>query len=82
MTKLSDWPRVSNGPDLNHIVMGHEGNLGIITEAIVRVRFIPEVKEYQSIVFPNFERGIKFLEEVTKTRVWPASIRVVDNEQF
>ena len=82
MTKLSDWPRVSNGPDLNHIVMGHEGNLGIITEAIVRVRFIPEVKEFQSIVFPSFERGIKFLEEVTKTRVWPASIRVVDNEQF
>jgi alkyldihydroxyacetonephosphate synthase len=46
MTKLSDWPRTSNGPDLNHIVMGHEGNLGIITEAIVRVRLIPEVKEY------------------------------------
>lgn len=80
MTKLSEWPRVSIGPDLNHIVMGHEGNIGIITEAILRLRHVPEAQEYSSIVFPDFEIGIKFLEEVAKGRVWPASIRVVDNE--
>lgn len=39
--KLSEWPRVSNGPDLNHIVMGHEGNFGIVTEAVLRIRPIP-----------------------------------------
>ena len=37
--KKSDlWPRVSNGPDLNHMVMGSEGNMGIITDATLRIR--------------------------------------------
>jgi len=62
--------------------MGHEGNFGVITEAVIRVRPIPEVKEYQSAIFHNFEIGIKFMEDVAKSRCWPASIRVVDNVQF
>jgi alkyldihydroxyacetonephosphate synthase len=73
---------VSNGPDLNHLVMGHEGNFGIVTEAILRIRKIPEVKEYNSFVFHSFEIGIKFMDEVARQRIWPASMRVVDNEQF
>ena len=32
LTKSALWPRVSNGPDLNHVVMGSEGNIGIITD--------------------------------------------------
>ena len=54
-TKMSLWPRVSNGPDINQLVMGSEGNLGIITESVLRIRNIPEVKEYASILFPDFE---------------------------
>ena len=82
ITKNSEWPRVSNGPDLNHIVIGHEGNFGVVTEVIMRVRPIPEVKEYSSILFHNFEIGIKFMDEVARSRNWPASLRVVDNTQF
>lgn len=40
-TKKDLWPRASNGPDINHIVMGSEGNYGIITEAVVKVKPIP-----------------------------------------
>jgi alkyldihydroxyacetonephosphate synthase len=81
-TKKSEWPRVSNGPDLAHVVMGHEGNFGVVTEAILRVRPIPDVKEYSSIVFSDFEIGIKFMDEVARSRCWPASLRLVDNQQF
>jgi alkyldihydroxyacetonephosphate synthase len=82
ISKNSEWPRVSNGPDLNHVVMGHEGNFGVVTEAVLRVRPIPEVKEYSSIIFHDFEIGIKFMDEVARSRNWPASLRVVDNTQF
>jgi len=78
-TKTSQWPRISNGPDLNNIIMGSEGNLGIVTEAVLRIRPIPEVKQFGSIIFPNFELGIKFMEEMARGRIWPASIRLVDN---
>lgn len=40
-TKTSLWPRESNGPDLNHVVMGSEGNIGIITDAVLKVRPLP-----------------------------------------
>lgn len=80
--KTSLWPRISNGPDLNHVIMGSEGNLGIITEAVVRVRPLPEVKIFDSIIFYGFEEGIKFMHEVSKLRQYPASLRLVDNTQF
>ena len=40
-TNLGLQPRVSAGPDLNHLVMGSEGNFGIITDVTIRTRPIP-----------------------------------------
>lgn len=81
-TKKNLWPRISNGPDMTHLVLGSEGNYGIITEAVIRVRPIPAVKIYDSIIFHNYEIGIKFMQEVSKTNYWPSSLRLVDNTQF
>lgn len=76
------WPRISAGPDFNQLIMGHEGNFGVVTEAIIRVRPAPEKVEYGSFIFPNMEVGIKFMEEMSKQSVWPTSLRLVDNIQF
>lgn len=80
--KLSLWPRISNGPDLNHVIMGSEGNLGIITEAVIKVKPLPQKRLFDSILFPDFETGIRFMHEVSTTKNWPTSIRLVDNSQF
>ena len=63
-------------------MLGHEGNFGLITEAIVKVKPIPQVKKFGSILFPDFELGIKFMEEVGKSGNWAASMRLLDNTQF
>ena len=55
---------MSSGPELNHIMFGSEGNYGIITEAVIKIRRLPEVTKYGSIVFPNLESGIKFMQEM------------------
>lgn len=81
-TKIALWPRISNGPDLNHLIMGSEGNFGIITEAVLRVRPLPEVRIFDSLLFPDWELGIKFMYEVSKTQSWPTSCRLIDNSQF
>ena len=81
-SKTNLWPRVSNGPDMHNIVMGSEGNFGIITEAVIRVRPIPQVKIFDSVIFHNYEIGIKFMKAVSQTQSWPSSLRLVDNTQF
>jgi alkyldihydroxyacetonephosphate synthase len=75
-------PRVSCGPDFNQIILGSEGTLGVITEVLIKVRPLPPVKKYGSLVFPDFESGVKCLREIAKKRCQPASIRLIDNEQF
>jgi len=57
-TKNHNCPRVSSGPDINQIILGSEGNFGIITEVVLRVRPLPEVRIYDSIIFPNFDYGL------------------------
>lgn len=80
--RYNQCPRVSHGPELNHFILGSEGNLGVITECVLRVREVPEAKVYGSIVFPDFDSGTKFMREVGRSKIWPASIRLVDNLQF
>ncbi|XP_071442251.1 alkyldihydroxyacetonephosphate synthase, peroxisomal-like [Hetaerina americana] len=75
-------PRVSSGPDLHHVIMGSEGTLGVVTEVVLKIRPLPESREYGSIIFPNLERGINFLWDIARERCQPASLRLIDNEQY
>ncbi len=75
-------PRMSTGPDVHELVLGSEGTLGVITEAVVRLRPAPEQTVYGSMIFPNFAQGVAALHEIAIARVAPVSIRLVDNEQF
>jgi len=75
-------PRMSAGPDVNQVILGSEGTLGVVTEATLKIRKLPEAQIYNSIVFPNFEAGVACLTEVALNRLQPASIRLIDNEQF
>ena len=59
-------PRNSIGPDIQHFMLGSEGILGVITEVTFRIRPVPEIRKYGSVVFENFERGVAFLREVAR----------------
>jgi len=75
-------PRVSSGPDINEIIIGSEGNFGVVTEAVVKIRYQPEARVYGAVVFPTFKAGFDTLRELALLRVFPASIRLVDNNQL
>ncbi|XP_075558835.1 alkyldihydroxyacetonephosphate synthase isoform X1 [Dermacentor variabilis] len=75
-------PRISSGPDVHHFVLGSEGTLGVVTQVVLKVRPLPECQRYGSIVFPTFEPGVAFLQEITRQNIRPASIRLMDNQQF
>ena len=42
------------------------GTLGVITEVTMKIRPVPEVRKYGSVVFASFEQGVGFVREVAK----------------
>lgn len=64
LEKGSLVPRVSCGPDFDHMIFGSEGTLGVVTEVIMKIRPLPRVTKYGSVVFPNFQSGVQALREV------------------
>ena len=57
-------PRMSCGPDFDQMILGSEGTLGVVTEVIFKVRPLPRVVKYGSVVFPNFASGVNAMREV------------------
>ena len=82
LSRSSVAPRESVGFDPRRWILGSEGNLGIITSAVVKLFPLPEVQRFGSIVFPSFEQGMAFMYDLTQTANPPASVRLVDNLQF
>jgi alkyldihydroxyacetonephosphate synthase len=76
------FPRVAMGIEPRRLVLGSEGNLGLITKAVIKIHPKPACKEYLAILFPSFVLGLHFLQKVYATGALPASVRLVDNTQF
>lgn len=75
-------PRQSPGVQVQKALFGSEGNLGLVTKAVIHVHPLPEVKKYGSVIFADWPTGVSFMEALNRTGARPASIRLVDNLQF
>ena len=82
LKQVEKFDRVSMGMQVEKIIFGSEGNLGIITSAVVRIQKRAALKRYQSVLFRDFSQGIAFLKAVAEMDSKPASVRLVDNAQF
>ncbi|MGJ7439736.1 FAD-binding oxidoreductase [Aquipuribacter sp. MA13-6] len=51
-------PRSAAGPDLRQLVLGSEGRLGVITDATLRVRPLPEVDEVHAVFLPGWDAAL------------------------
>src|SRR5690606_27714905 len=78
----SAFPRTSHGLNVVKLAIGSEGLLGVISRVIVRLHRAPEVQRYGSLVFPSWQDGLGFMEELSTWQATPASVRLVDNMQF
>jgi alkyldihydroxyacetonephosphate synthase len=75
-------PRESVGADPARWLIGSEGELGVVTSAVVKVFPTPAVRRFGSVLFESFEQGFQFLFAVQRSGVVPASVRLMDNLQF
>ncbi|WP_161597722.1 FAD-binding oxidoreductase [Fluviispira multicolorata] len=71
-------PASSAGPDINRLIVGSEGILGVITEATMRIHRTPAAKDYRGYLFPNFEKGVEAIRECVDKNWIPSMIRFQD----
>jgi alkyldihydroxyacetonephosphate synthase len=74
-------PKSSNGIDVNHLCIGSEGTLGVITEATMRVHPQPESRLVRGYLFPEFEGGIQSMHECVRQECTPAMVRLNDPDK-
>ncbi len=74
-------PKSSNGIDVNHLCIGSEGTLGVITEATMRVHPCPESRMVRGYLFPEFEGGIQAMYECVRQECMPAMVRLNDPDK-
>jgi alkyldihydroxyacetonephosphate synthase len=74
-------PKSSNGIDVNHLCIGSEGTMGVITEATMRVHTVPESRQVRGYLFPEFESGIEAMFQCVSQECMPAMVRLNDPDK-
>ena len=71
-------PRAATGPDLTQLFVGSEGTLGVITEAVLRVRPTPSTSAWAAYGFADFAGGLDACRRVLRRGATPAVLRLYD----
>jgi alkyldihydroxyacetonephosphate synthase len=71
-------PSASTGPSVREMVLGSEGRLGIITEATVHVRPIPDKRTILGYLFPTFSDGLEAMRDIAASECSVSVTRVSD----
>lgn len=72
------YPAASTGPDLNQILCGSEGTLGIITAVTVKLHELPSERTYGGFLFPDFATGLEFIREANQLELSFSMLRLSD----
>lgn len=75
---LPHIPRSAAGPDLRHVVLGSEARLGILTQATMRIRRLPEQEHFYAAFFPNFEIGLEAIRTIAQAELPLSMLRLSD----
>lgn len=75
---LPPLPASAAGPDLLETILGSEGRLGIITEATVKVRPLPERERFLAAFFPHWESGVECLRSLRQEGIPLSMLRLND----
>ncbi len=82
INQIKPLTRSSIGIKAQNILFGSEGNLGIITKATLKMHRLPEKSSYESIVLSDWQTGVQFMQDLSRSNMVPASSRLADNLQI
>ena len=71
-------PRTAAGPQLYQLFLGSEGTIGVVTDAWLRVRRQPELREMASLSFASFGEGLEAARRMAQAGALPDALRIYD----
>ncbi|MEN6544191.1 FAD-binding oxidoreductase [Parvibaculum sp.] len=71
-------PASAAGPNLNQLVAGSEGTIGVICEATVKIHEIPARKDYRGYLFRSFANGVEAARRINHADIPVAMVRLSD----
>jgi alkyldihydroxyacetonephosphate synthase len=74
--EMKPVPASAAGPDVREMVLGSEGRLGVITQAKIRVRRIPEAEAFFGVFFPSWEQGLDAMREIVQNELPVSMLRL------
>lgn len=74
-------PASAAGPNLNQLLAGSEGTLGIICEATVKIHEVPERKDYRGYLFKDFASGVEAARRINHADIPVAMVRLSDAKE-
>jgi len=83
-TGVLDSPTVpadAAGPSLLQCLIGSEGALGVITQAVVRLHPLPQNRAFGAYLFPDFATGVDAVKNMLQADLRPAVLRLSDPQE-
>jgi alkyldihydroxyacetonephosphate synthase len=81
LVATGDFPTSAAGPQLKDIVTGSEGVFGIVSEAVLRVRPLPQVCDYRGTLFRDFRGGLEAMRLALQTECAVSVLQLSDAEE-
>jgi alkyldihydroxyacetonephosphate synthase len=78
---LPPLPASAAGPDLRQIVLGSEGRLGVITQAAVRIRPIPQTEGFYGVFFHDWQSGVAAVRELAQSDLILSMLRLSNAQE-
>ena len=82
INQIKPLVRSSIGIKTQNLLFGSEGNIGIITKAVLKIHELPECSDYESVVLKDWDTGLDFMYELAHSSSVPASARMLDSLHY
>jgi len=76
--EIQPLPASSAGPDLRQLILGSEGRLGVIFDAAVRIRPIPESESFRGAFFHDWQSGVDCVRTLVQNNHRLSMLRLSD----
>lgn len=73
---IATFPASAAGSDLREMVLGSEGRIGILTEAVVRVTPLPECEVFHAVFFPNWDAAQEAIRQIAQAKLPLSMLRL------